>query len=130
MFRKILASVALLLGLIEANDRHFYHLEQHLSVPDFTEYNFTQKVDHDDPQSAEFQQRYFDNVAFWDEKEGPIFLFICGEGTCNPPTTRGFPVQVAKEFKARFFVVEHRYYGSSQPFGDWSTPNLKYLNAD
>lgn len=24
---------------------------------------------------------------------------------------------------------EHRYYGASQPFGDWSTPNLKWLNT-
>lgn len=26
--------------------------------------------------------------------------------------------------------MEHRYYGTSQPFEDWSTANLKYLNAD
>ena len=29
-----------------------------------------------------------------------------------------------------FFAVEHRYYGASQPFKDWSTPNLKYLSAE
>jgi hypothetical protein len=26
-------------------------------------------------------------------------------------------------------VLEHRYYGSSQPFPDWSSQNLKYLNS-
>jgi hypothetical protein len=26
-------------------------------------------------------------------------------------------------------VLEHRYYGSSQPFEDWSFKNLKYLNS-
>lgn len=32
--------------------------------------------------------------------------------------------------KALFYVVEHRFYGASQPFADWSTDNLKYLSAD
>ena len=26
-------------------------------------------------------------------------------------------------------ALEHRYYGASQPFDDWSTPNLKWLNS-
>ena len=75
-----------------------------------------------------FDQRYWDCQDYWDSAQGPVFLFICGEGTCHPPTTRGFPVQVAKTLKARFLVLEHRYYGSSQPFADWSTQNLAYLN--
>ena len=29
-----------------------------------------------------------------------------------------------------FFTIEHRYYGASQPFKDWSTPNLKNLTAE
>ena len=28
------------------------------------------------------------------------------------------------------YVLEHRYYGASQPFEDWSTQNLKYLSAN
>ncbi len=28
-----------------------------------------------------------------------------------------------------FYVLEHRYYGASQPFPDWSVQNLKYLNS-
>ena len=28
-----------------------------------------------------------------------------------------------------FYVLEHRYYGASQPFPDWSVENLKYLNS-
>lgn len=27
-------------------------------------------------------------------------------------------------------VLEHRYYGKSQPFSDWSVENLKYLNIE
>jgi hypothetical protein len=36
---------------------------------------------------------------------------------------------VCKEVNCLFYVLEHRYYGSSQPFGDWSTGNLRYLNS-
>ena len=31
----------------------------------------------------------------------------------------------ASEQKARLYTVEHRYYGVSQPFKDWSVENLK-----
>jgi len=58
-----------------------------------------------------------------------VFLFICGEGRCNPPTARGYPYQVCQDLKCLFLVLEHRYYGDSQPFPDWSTPNLKWLNS-
>lgn len=29
-----------------------------------------------------------------------------------------------------FLILEHRYYGESQPFADWSTENLKYLTIE
>lgn len=28
------------------------------------------------------------------------------------------------------YVLEHRYYGESQPFPTWSTKNLKYLTIN
>ena len=36
---------------------------------------------------------------------------------------------MCQDLKCLFYVVEHRFYGDSQPFGDWSTANLKYLNS-
>jgi hypothetical protein len=40
-----------------------------------------------------------------------------------------FPYKLSREFDASFFFVEHRYYGASQPFEDWSTDNLRYLTS-
>lgn len=31
---------------------------------------------------------------------------------------------------ASLLVVEHRYYGESQPYPDWSTENLVHLNSE
>jgi len=43
---------------------------------------------------------------------------------------RDFPLQLAEKYGVRFFVVEHRFYGKSQPFGNLSTANLKWLNSE
>ena len=40
-----------------------------------------------------------------------------------------FPMMVGAENNARLMSLEHRYYGESQPFDDWSTSNLKWLTA-
>ena len=33
-------------------------------------------------------------------------------------------------YNAQFLVLEHRFYGESQPFDDWSLENLAYLNSE
>ena len=63
---------------------------------DFAEYNFTQKLDHFNftLRDLNFTQRYWVNDKYWDNKTGPIFLYICGEATCRPPTERGYAFQI------------------------------------
>lgn len=39
-------------------------------------------------------------------------------------------MQVAQHFNAAFYVLEHRYYGHSQPKPDWTTKNLELLNVN
>jgi pimeloyl-ACP methyl ester carboxylesterase len=36
---------------------------------------------------------------------------------------------IGAAYGAEFWVVEHRFYGESQPFTSWSTENLQYLNS-
>lgn len=57
-------------------------------------------------------------------------MYICGEYTCKPPLNRLYPFFVVQKQQPAYFVLEHRYYGTSQPFNDWSTDNLRYLTAD
>jgi len=68
-------------------------------------------------EQGEFNQTYWVVDDFWDRENGPVFLYICGEYECpGVPTNRLFPLEVAKNFKAKFVVLEHRYYGNSLPY--------------
>ena len=71
-------------------------LAENYTVPDgiFLEANYTQMINHSDASIGTFNQRYFYTTAFIDNTTGPdyAFLYICGEGTCNPPNEHGFAV--------------------------------------
>lgn len=56
-------------------------------------------------------------------------MYLCGEYTCSFNEERKYPWMIGKEHSALFMLLEHRYYGMSQPFEDWSTENLKLLNT-
>lgn len=111
---------------------------QRVSMADFNTHTFTNKVNHssyaplaeykDYPET--YQQRYWMNDQFWDKTSGPVFVYICGEWTCSPPDTSMYPFMVGAELNALLITIEHRYYGDSQPFPDWSTENLRYLSSE
>lgn len=63
-------------------------------------------------------KRYFAIEDFFDPAYGNVFLYICGEATCKGLSneTDWLP-QIAQQFRALVLSVEHRYYGSSMPFG-------------
>ncbi|KAK3907643.1 Putative serine protease K12H4.7 [Frankliniella fusca] len=94
---------------------------------------FDQLLDHFDISNpATWQQRYFANDALY-EKDGPVFLFIEGESEASSAWLQpggSYMYQLAKMFKARMYVLEHRFFGQSQPTKDISTANLKYLSPD
>ena len=58
----------------------------------FQALNFTQKLNHNDFfDNRNFTQRYWVNDQYWNNQTGPIFVYICGESTCRPPSERGYP---------------------------------------
>ena len=91
MLNKILISALVLAGFVSA-DKAF-----RFEDINFKEANFTQLLDHTKGSSdtRTFQQRYFYADDFFDKDNGPVFLYICGEGTCTPPSDRGYPMMVA-----------------------------------
>ena len=122
--RKAITALVALCGMAQGKE----YVE--MRVEDFKSDNFTQQLDHNNfKDHRTFNQRFWVNDQFWDNKTGPIFLYICGESTCRPPSERGYPFQVCQDLNCLFYVVEHRYYGASQPFPDWSSENLAYLNS-
>jgi len=98
---------------------------------DFQQLWFSNYINHFDFQDTRtYQQRYWINDKYWTDKSGPNFIYFCGEYTCSPPDERHFPFMVGANKNARLFVIEHRYYGASQPCDDWSVECYKHLNSE
>lgn len=99
---------------------------------DFVQSWFDNKIDHFNYQStAKYQQRYWSNDVYCADKATcPIFVYICGEYECSVPAFRFYPFMIGAAHGAELFVVEHRYYGESQPYDDWSLDNLVNLNSE
>ena len=102
-----------------------------VSMKDYTTYYYDNEVDHfNDEDDRMYKQRYWYNDNYFNYKEdAPVFLYLCGEWTCSPPDEKMFPMMVGAEHEALLVTLEHRYYGDSQPFDDWSTDNLELLTS-
>lgn len=93
------------------------------------EFWFDQTLDHFSPfDHRQFRQRYYEFLDHFRSPDGPIFLKICGESSCNGIANDYISV-LAKKFGAAVVSLEHRYYGKSVPFKSLETENLKYLSS-
>ena len=100
-----------------------------INVDHFEERWFENWVDHYNAQDDRtFKQRWWVNDDYW-TGDGPLFLYICGEYRCSVPDTRLYPFMIGATYGARLLVLEHRFYGDSQPFDDWSLDSLQYLSS-
>lgn len=72
----------------------------------------TQKLDHfSSSDKRTWEQRYFVNDTFWDEKSGPVFLMLGGEGPADPNwlAIDTDIMRNAAKYKAIVIYLEHRY---------------------
>jgi hypothetical protein len=93
---------------------------------DFTMSKYANKIDHFNYQdNRTYQQRYWVNDKYWtsEDEDGPFFLYLCGEWRCDVPSSK-YPFMLGASYGAKLLVLEHRYYGDSQPFTDWSLESL------
>ena len=79
-----------------------------------------QLIDHFGADSRTYSQRYYENSTWWGGPGHPIICIMGGEGAIEPSTGIFYPWVtdvVAKELKAYVVEPEHRFYGTSLPFG-------------
>ncbi|KAJ8495770.1 hypothetical protein ONZ51_g1545 [Trametes cubensis] len=95
-----------------------------------TVYYFDQLIDHDDPSLGTFQQRYW---VSWDyyQPGGPILLMNAGEedasayiGYLTVSTITGY---LAEMLNGSVVLLEHRFFGQSNPYPDLTTESLRVL---
>lgn len=90
---------------------------------------FSQRLDHFASQDRRtFPQRYYHFQPYFHDPHAPIFLRICGEGTCSG-ISNDYLAVLARQFGAAIVCLEHRYYGESSPFEELTADNLKYLSS-
>jgi len=98
---------------------------------DFDQLWFENPIDHFNYQDTRtYKQRFWQNDKYFDEEKGIVFLYICGEYTCSIRPDRLYPFMVGAQKGAKLLALEHRYYGKSQPFDNWDTENLRYLDSE
>ncbi|KZV70719.1 hypothetical protein PENSPDRAFT_578945 [Peniophora sp. CONT] len=95
-----------------------------------TTYYFDQLIDHNDASLGTFQMRYWFDSTFYKEG-GPIILNTPGEANAAPYTgyltNSTINGQIAQELHGATIVIEHRFFGLSNPYPDLTVASLKYL---
>jgi pimeloyl-ACP methyl ester carboxylesterase len=81
-----------------------------------------------------FKLKFLTYTANWKEPTGPILFYLGGEGEIEDfYNATGAIFEIAEELSAAVLFVEHRYYGTSLPFGgvnSFSPLNISYLSIE
>lgn len=90
-----------------------------------------QPLDHFDRRTKEtYKQRYWVNNMNWKKPDGPVFLFIGGEGALSEyDVLAGEHVELSVKYGALVAAVEHRFYGESINPDGLKMENLQYLSS-
>ncbi|TFL05775.1 peptidase S28 [Pterulicium gracile] len=98
-----------------------------------TVYYFNQLIDHNQPSLGTFRQRYWHTWEFY-RPGGPIILNTPGEvnaaGYEGYLTNRTVNGLIAQQEGAAVVVLEHRFYGYSNPYPDLSSNSFRVHTID
>lgn len=89
---------------------------------------FDQKLNHADPKSKTFKQRFFVDSQYAVGSQAPVFYVICGEWNCAGTGSYSYVESLAKKMQGHIVALEHRFYGESLPTTNLTSQNLQYLN--
>jgi len=99
-----------------------------------TSEEFTQKIDHFDPNSelGTFQQRYFVDTTFAKNPDPDHLIIYLGSNYefSERDIEIGPITRYANVTKSVLIELEHRFFGKSQPFSEQTVDNLAYLTID
>lgn len=95
---------------------------------------FKQLIDHNNPDLGTFDQFYYYDATHWKGPGSPVILFTPGEVNVTRYysylTTNRTTGVLAEKIGAAVIVLEHRYWGTSTPYTDLTTANMKYLTLE
>ncbi|KAL0732137.1 hypothetical protein Bca4012_028231 [Brassica carinata] len=122
-----------------ASNRREGHQVDDSTDSDLKMFYFDQNLDHFTftPKSyMTFQQRYTIESKHWAgaDDNAPILAFLGGESSLETSSAIGFLRDNGPRLKALLVYIEHRYYGTSMPFGSGkealkNASSLGYLNS-
>jgi pimeloyl-ACP methyl ester carboxylesterase len=90
---------------------------------------FDQQIDHPRQPGASlgtFKQRFWYSTQFAKSDTAPVLFYFCGEAPCDPAYALTM-ADAALALNAAVVVLEHRYYGESKPFPDYTLDHMRYL---
>ncbi|EIW78769.1 peptidase S28 [Coniophora puteana RWD-64-598 SS2] len=98
-----------------------------------TVYYFDQLIDHSNPSLGTFQQRYWTSNEYY-QTGGPVILMTPGEtdadgyeGYLTNGTING---QIAQQENGATVLVEHRFFGYSNPYDNLTSQSLELLTIE
>ncbi|KAG8978996.1 hypothetical protein FRC05_009206 [Tulasnella sp. 425] len=93
-----------------------------------TVYTFNQLIDHNNTKLGTFEQRYYFTYEFY-EPGGPIFFALPSEASLDnydgSVTNSSITGYLAQLNKGAAVVLEHRFFGKSNPYPDLSETSFK-----
>ena len=91
--------------------------------------SFDQQIDHPRQGTSTlgtFKQRFWYSTQFAKSADAPVLFYFCGEAPCDPAYALTM-ADAAMALDAAVVVLEHRYYGDSKPYPDFTADHMKYL---
>ncbi|XP_052784512.1 putative serine protease K12H4.7 isoform X2 [Mya arenaria] len=105
------------------------HTPEGVRLPVEMYYEF-QTLDHFDGGDFKYwRQRYFVNNATY-RPDGPLFLMLHGQSAANPVwMVTGAWHEYARQHGALMVMLEHRFFGESQPTDNVTSESLRFLSS-
>jgi pimeloyl-ACP methyl ester carboxylesterase len=103
------------------------------ALPDsLTAGTFQQDIDHTGLLPGQtFAQRYWVDSEYATSPNAPVIYHICGEGDAETSYfLHDNAIAWAQALGAHLVYLEHRYYGKSLPFSDFSNDHMTYLTLN